>query len=451
MPLSDIVQITITSDTASVTAAGFGTSLILSAEATFPERVRTYTDATGVDADFPATGPTYLAALAQFAQNPRPEQVKVGRLALAPTQKWTIDLGSAGILNSTRYRLQVIDALGNKQNADYTTTSSATEADLWSNLATAFNALTGPTATAVDTGPGTSLVITGDSAGAWHAISVITPDGQYDSGVYMSIVQDHADPGTATDLAAIAASDNTWYNIVNLFPSEAVISAIATYAESNEKLFVADVQDSATVTAAAGGTDTADDLKDSAFARTAPLYHPDPGEFAASSWAGRCLPLDPGSETWMFKTLAGVPVYPISATHQTNLEAKNCNYYYAVAGVNITKDGKVSSGSFIDFIRFRDWFKARLSERLFGRLANASKIPYTDAGIAILEAEVRAQIKEGIAVGGIATDPAPTVTAPKAADASSADRAARLLRNLRFTFTYAGAIHKILVSGNISL
>lgn len=451
MPLSDIVSISITSDTASVTAAGFGIPLIMSAEATFPERVRTYTDLTGVDADFTTTGPTYLAAQAIFSQNPRPESIKVGRLALKPTQKWTIDLGSAGIQNSTRYRLQVIDALGNTQNADFTTDASATEAELWAGMEAAFNALVGPTATAVNTGPDTSLVITADAAGSWHAISVITPDGQYDEGVYMSIVQDHADPGAATDLGNIAIVDNTWYAVVNPFPSKLMNAAIAGYVESNEKLFLGDVQDSATATAAVGGTDQADDLKDSAYARTGLLYHPDSGEFAAPAWAGACLPLDPGSETWMFKTLAGVSVYPITATHQTNFEAKNCNYYYTVAGVNITKDGKVASGSFIDFVRFRDWFKARLSERIFGRLANARKIAYTDSGIAIIEAEVRAQIKEGIAVGGIATDPAPTVTVPRASEVASADRAARILRDVKFTFTYAGAIHKIVVSGNISL
>lgn len=451
MPLTDIVNISITSDTPGVTQAGFGVDLILSADATFPERVRTYTDITAVDADFTTSSPTYLSALALFSQNPRPEAVKVGRLALKPTQKWTIDIGSAGIQSSTRYRLQVTDATGLTQNADFTTDASALESELTAGLVSAFNALVGPTATAVDTGPGTSIVITADAAGDWHAISVINPDGQYDSGVYLSIVQDHADPGVATDLAAIAAVDDTWYTVSSPFPSEAMNAAIAGYIESRDKLFLGDVQDSATVTAAVGGTDMADDFKDSAYARTALLYHPDPGEFAASAWAGNCLPLDPGSETWMFKTLAGVATYPITPTHQVNLEAKNCNYYYAVAGRNITKDGKVSSGSFIDFIRFRDWFKARLAERIFTRLSNASKIAYTDAGIAILEGEVRAQIKEGIAVGGIATDPAPTVTVPVASEASSGDRSARILRNLKFTFTYAGAIHKVLVSGNISL
>lgn len=451
MPLSDIVNITITSETASVTQAGFGVPLILSAEATFPERVRTYADLTAVDVDFTTTCATYLAAAAIFSQSPRPETIKVGRLANKPTMKWTIDLGSAGILNSTAYKIQVTDPLGTTQVATFTTDSSATEAELWVGLAAAFNALVGPTVTAVNTGPNTSLVLTDDVAGEWHAISVLAPDGQYDSGVYLSIVQDEADAGMAADLAAIAAADNEWYAIVNPFNSEAIVDLVAAFAEVNEKLYVADIQDSATVTAAVGGTDTADDLKDSAFARTAPIYHPDGGEFAGPAWAGKVLPLDPGSETWKFKTLAGVATYPITTTHQTNLEAKKCNYYYAIAGVNITSQGVVSSGSFIDFVRFRDWFKARLSERIFALLANSKKVAYTNAGIALIEAEVRAQIKEGIAVGGISTDVAPTVTVPKSTDASAADRTARILRNVKFTFTYAGAVHKIFVSGNISL
>jgi hypothetical protein len=451
MPLSDIAVISITSDTPGVTAAGFGTPLVLAADATFTERVRTYTDLTGLVADFATTTATYKQVSALFSQNPRPVSVKVGRLANKPTQSWTIDLGSAGILASTKYQIQVLGPTGGVQQAVYTTDGSPTETELWGNLATNFNALTGPTVTATNAGPNTSLTLIADVAGTWHGIACLTPDSQYDAGVYLSVISDEADPGIAADLAAIASADNAWYAILCPFTSEAITDVIAIYAEANEKIFLADVQDSATVTAAVGGTDTTDDLKDAAYARTAPIYHPDNTAFAAAAWAGRVLPLDPGSETWMFKTLAGVPVYPITGTHQTNLEAKNCNYYYDIGGVHITKDGKVSSGSFIDFIRFRDWFKARLAERIFNRLASSSKIAYTDAGIAILEAEVRAQIKEGIAVGGISPDPAPTVTAPRARDASTADRSARLLRNLKFTFTYAGAIHKVLVSGNISL
>lgn len=451
MPLSDVVQISVSSNTATPTQAGFGVPLVLSAEATFAERARSYVDIDGAIADsFAATGPTVLALTALFSQNPRPVRAIVGRLANKPTQRWTIDLGSAGILNSTRYRLQVVDALGHTLNADFTTDNTATEAELWVGMAAAFNALTGPTATAVNTGPNTSLVITGNAAGNWHGISVIDPNGQYDSGVYMSIVQDQADPGYAADLAAIKAVNNEWYAVCNPFNSELCVKAIAAYIEANNKLFVASIQDSATVTAVVGGTDTADDLKDSAYARTACIYHPDNAQFIAAAWLGRCLPLDPGSETWKFKTLAGVSTYPLTSTHQTNLEAKHCNYYYTVAGLNITTQGTVAGNEYIDVIRFIDWLQARMSERIFGRLVDASKIPYTAAGFAIIDAAMRAQLKEGVAVGGIAPNTIST-TIPRPEDENSTDRGNRLANNFLFSGTLAGAIHKLIVRGRVTV
>jgi hypothetical protein len=451
LSLTDIVRISVDAATAGVAAAGFGIPLVLSADATFPERTRTYTDLDGVLDDFTVNSPTYKAANAIFAQHPRPESIVVGRLALKPTQAWTIDLGSAGIVSSTRYRIQVVDDNGNTLNADYTTDSSALESELWSNLATNFNALVGPTATAVNTGPGTSLVITADAAGDWHSLAIINPDDQYDSGVYMSIVQNHADPGVAADLAAIKDENNTWFAIVNPFNSEAMATAIAAWAEANEKMYCAQVQDSATVTAAAGGTDFADDIAGAAYANTFMIYHPNPSKFADAAFLGALLPLQPGSETWALKQLTGIDDYPITATHKTNLEAKKCNYFYDLGGVNVTsRNGVVASGQYIDDVRGVFWLEARMRERLANLLLNAAKIPYTDRGIALIEAEVRAQLQEGIDVGLLSDDPAPTVTVPKVAAVSSADKTARILRNVRFTATLAGAVHQIEIQGSVT-
>jgi len=444
MPLSDIITINIVTETAGVTAAGFGVILILSADAAFVERVRSYTSITALAVDFASTTGTYKAANAIFAQNPKVEKVMVGRLALKPTQQWAIDIGTAGVLNSTAYKVQVRSNI-----ATFTSDASATEAEIIAGLVSAINALSGDTVTASD--QTTFLRIAGNTAGSWDRVMVLNPDGNPDVGVYLSITPDHADPGVATDLAAIAAVDNTWYAIVNPWGSKLMNLAIAAYAESAKKLFLCDVQDSATITAAAGGTDLADELKDAAYARTAAIYHPDNEAMAAAAWGGKCLPFDPGSETWKFKTLAGVSAASLTATHQTNLEAKRCNYYYNVAGVNITSQGVVAANEFIDVIRFRDWLEARMSERIFFRLATLKKIPYTDRGYAVIEGEIRAQLDEGVDVGGLSSDPAPVVTVPKVIDANPVDKAARLARGFLFNATLAGAIHKLVINGTITV
>lgn len=84
MPLSEIVNVTITKATAAVTRAGFGTPLFVS-EFTAPvgwsgTRVAAYNDIDEVAVDFPlGTEAAYLQAAAAFNVEPAPSQIKIGR------------------------------------------------------------------------------------------------------------------------------------------------------------------------------------------------------------------------------------------------------------------------------------------------------------------------------------------------------------------------------------
>jgi hypothetical protein len=111
----------------------------------------------------------------------------------------------------------------------------------------------------------------------------------------------------------------------------------------------------------------------------------------------------------------------------------------------------VSSNEYIDVIRFRDWLKVRIQERIFARLAAQNKIPFTDAGIAVIQAEVLGQLDEGVSVGGLSNDPAPTCLVPKASAVSTANKQARTLPDVRFTGTLAGAIHELEIDGVVSV
>ncbi len=446
MPLSDIVTIEIVTESASPTQAGFGLILILSADADFPERRRLYTSLAGVGEDFDTDSPTYGMAGAIFSQNPRVTKVMVGRMVDKPTQKWTIDLGSAGALEETLYQIQI-----GSQIASYTSDVGDVEADILGGLMAAVNALAAPALDLTASGGVTSLVLTADNPGDWFRVVCLNPDSLPDNGTYLSIVQDSIDFGVEDELNDILGVDSSFYAVVCPFQSEAIGTEIADWAEANEKLYVASVQDSATITAAVGGTDWADDFKDAAYARSALIYHPDNGEFADAAWLGKCLPFDPGSETWKFKTLAGVSSVILSPTHQVNLEAKRCNYYYEVAGINITTQGVVSANEYVDVVRFRDWLKARISESVFALLVSMKKVPYTDRGIAMIQGRVSAVLKQGVEVGGLSEDPAPEVTVPKVVDVDDADKAARVLRNVNFFGTLAGAIHSLEIQGTISV
>jgi hypothetical protein len=453
MPLSDIVSVSIVSDTVGVTAAGFGVPLILSHNASFADRVKYYTRASDMEDDgFAATDPEYLAVQSMLSASTKVEKVGIGRAALPPTQifKISVKTVTAGETYSLRVGSDDIEV-------ECESGTFAANDEIITDINTAIQAATGYATNgyvSAIAGSVTSkyITLTASTAGNWVAMENYNPD-------LLSIEQTTADPGVATDLNAIIGEDNTWYGLMTLTNSAAIIMAAAAWVEANDKMYIASSADSICVTntlavdvAAAASGSVATRLKTAAYARTGCIYHPATDEFADAAWLGKCLPYAPGSETWNFKTLAGVNATTLTSTHETNLQAKYCNYYTTVAGVNVTMGGGlVAANEYLDVVRFRDWLTARLQERIFARLAGNKKIPFTDAGIAIIEAEMRGQLDEGVVVGGLAADPAPTVTVPLASAVTTANKQARHLTPVYFTATLAGAIHKLTLEGTVSV
>jgi len=444
MALSDIVNVQISKQTASVARTGFGVPLIMSSEAKFLASfaavvAKEYTEVSQLAADgFSASGVTTAIATAIFSQNPKVDKIVVGKRSLSAAQR--IELTVALVKNSTLYRITI-----NGVNIDFTSDASATTAEIVAGLVAAVNASSvAPVVTAVDV-TSTTIQINTDTAGVLFSLEIADRSLLNQQNVTV-------DPGVVTDLNTIRndpAGNDTWYTVVIDNPGKAEILAMAAAIEAIPRLFGATSGDSDILTTVT--TDVASTLQLSAYARTFLIYHPAPFKAAAAAWAGKVLPLDPGSATWKFKTLAGIPVYTLTPTERSNALGKNSNIYERVAGNNITGEGVTSSGEFIDITQFVDFITARLQENIFFRIVNANKIPFTDAGIAIIENEVRGVMQLGISVGGFAADPPPVVTVPKAADVSSVDKANRLLPDVKFTATLAGAIHKIEINGVVTV
>lgn len=431
MALSDIVNVLISSETTQVTRAGFGKALILSPHALFDDLVRTYSQPADMVLDgFATTSPEYKAASALFAQSPRPSSVKVGRRANKPTLRYTL---TPVVANAKAYKIKL-------RGVEYSVTSDAdaTATEICDALRTALGSPSG-----ITLGGTTTLTLTASAAGGWFDVEV-------DPATFASAC-DNADPGLAADLAAILLFDNDFYAVVSTHKSAAEIAAIAAWAEANGKLFCA--ASSNTDIIGSGSGDVATTLKTAAYARSWVLYHPAPGAFADAAIMGRCLPLDPGSETWKFKTLAGIPATKLTPAQRTNALGKNAMVYLTVGGVNITEEGKVAAGEFIDVIRFRDWVAARLQEDVFALLARSDKLPYTDAGGQGLASVVEGVLTEGVLAGGFSSDPGrePVVTVPLVADQPSADRLARKFGNVRWRAFLAGAVHSVQINGTISV
>jgi hypothetical protein len=170
----------------------------------------------------------------------------------------------------------------------------------------------------------------------------------------------------------------------------------------------------------------------------------------------RCLSFPAGSETWAFKRLAALRPAEISSTLRKLLSDGHSNFFSQYAGRNITMNGQVRGGEWIDVIRGRDWLQNDMQLRIFSLMLMRSKIPYTNAGIALVENQMIASLKAATQRGIVAPDewdedgtliPGFVVRVPNSQGLTATQRASRILEGCRFTARIAGAIHVVRVDG----
>lgn len=185
------------------------------------------------------------------------------------------------------------------------------------------------------------------------------------------------------------------------------------------------------------------------------MIHPAPDTNPAAAWVGVCAPQQVGSYTWTFKTLNGIAPAEYDVTAINDIETNNASTYITEGGVNITSKGVTTSGEYIDVLQGQYFLKARMTENVFGLLVRTPKIPYTDAGIALVIAEIEKTLKTGVNQGIIATDkdgnPLYSITAPTRAEVSTNDKAQRILPDVKWEATIAGAIENVKINGVLKL
>lgn len=445
MPLSDIVEVTISRETAVVSQTGFGTLNIVGESNNFPIvdsiLITLAGDlVTGNVIDVTVNG-VAITSTTWAASHVATMGVIAGKIqALSTVATAIVSGGTNRIITVTSNSGDVVIV----NSFVVTLGASQTTATIVRTAATRIRSYANLTAVAVD-------FVTTDleyiAAAAAFSQSPVVP--------LLKISDNRAGDATWTDaLNAIALEDDEWYGFIITSRTKAEQQLAAAWAETQVKIFGTASNEAAILTS--GSTDLAALLNTSDYDRTFLIYHSDADEstndpFPDASWFGKMLPTDPGSATWMFKTLSGIAVTVLTTTQANFALGKECNTYQEIGGVNITRNGTMSSGEYIDIIRFVDWLESRMTERIFTLLANADKVPFTDPGVASVEAEVRAQLDDGIDQGGLALDPAYTVTVPKVADVSSTDRGNRTLPDVEFTATLAGAIHKVTVTGVVTI
>jgi len=277
--------------------------------------------------------------------------------------------------------------------------------------------------------------------------------------IYVGRKKTGADGTETWDAALTALSSDIsygglWYGLCVATRLNADQQDIADWVQANERLCIFASSDDDML--GSGVTTTiADYLKTNSLDRSAVFYSPNvetstDDDCPDAAWFGKLFPKDPGSATWAFKTLSGVATYGLQSSQFTQAFLRNVNVYTAVAGVSITRYGTVGTGEYLDVMHGIDWLKARIQNLVFTPITQLDKVPFTDTGVQIIVGQLRSALEEGVAVGLLAAGSI-DITYPKVAKVSANDKAARLMPDVKFTATLAGAIHKTEIDGVVSL
>jgi hypothetical protein len=423
----------------------------------------TPSDGFGVEASFVTTlgasQPTWTSVYAQEINAIDNEDGTFTLEATVPGKPFTLSV-STNIVNANKGRVTIEEANPNTLYQitlngtliQYTTSVEIqTNEQIAAALVALINAAQDLTVTAQDNLDGTFELLSEDLSLTFKC--QITPVLMtYQFGMIIEpLVPSNS---VVVDLDAIQAVDDNWYALALIERTSGAVQLAAGWIETQVKIFGTASADPNIIDEPVG-TDTtsiAAILNNLGYVRTFVLYHQDANsDFPECAWFGNCLPLQPGSETWAFKQLASMATSDLSNNQSLNARNKEANTFEYIGGVGITQDGTMAQGEYIDIIRGVDWLTSKIQTYVYSILVNSPKIPYTDAGITAVEAQVKRALNEGISNNFIAADPEPEVTVPKAANVSSADKSARILRNVRFQATLAGAIQAVRIQGTVSV
>ena len=440
MGIDKIIQVTITRESTPIQRESFGIPLLLGAHKVFDERAKVYSTLDEISGDgFLVSSNEYIASEKLFSQNPRVEEVVIGRRD-ADTIVVTVE--------------NAVDSI------DYSTTINGTP----------FIYDSGVTPTVITIATGLVGVI---NLGAEPVTATDNLDGTYDlvadvAGTAYTVALDTdqaittytLDNAIDDDITAIKNFNNDWYMIIELLQDSSELLELAAWVETEAKLLgttsddnnIVD-QDSVTDT-----TSIAALLKSGEYDRTYVAYwnadYLKPADLGTNkyldaAWDGKQLPKDPGSSNWAHKNLNAFQALTLNDTQIKNAIDKNANVYVIAGADGRTRYGTMAGGEYIDIMRGVDWLTARLQEDVFILLATTEKVPYTDAGIAMAEGVVKKVLEEGVAEEFL--EPNYIVTVPKIENVDPVDRANRHLKNITFSSVPQGAINTVAIQGTVSV
>lgn len=251
-------------------------------------------------------------------------------------------------------------------------------------------------------------------------------------------------------MADVAITGKDWRQLIVVnenAENETSVTSISAAVESLEgKLYFACLK-----------TDDATTMTVSGIRRTVLFYcdatedAPVPVAALVGETAGRAA----GSFTYKNTPLTGIEAQDLTDAEIDAIHKKGGITFVAKAGDNVTSEGKVAGGEYIDIIDCEDFIVQQLAYRTQKVLNNNAKVPYDNNGIGLLESVAKDVLQDAYNNGMIATNedgsPAYTVNYALREDTKETDRANREYLGGNFSFVLAGAIHKVEITGEITV
>lgn len=168
------------------------------------------------------------------------------------------------------------------------------------------------------------------------------------------------------------------------------------------------------------------------------------------------------SITMADKPLNGVTAMDLTDAQYSNLQKKNYNFYTKTTDIdtNMFIDTRMASGQFFDTIQAADWLAYDMKYKLVNLVQNRDKIPFTEDGLAIIKQTLSETCVEALNAGIIGTgydqdnvliENGYKIDMPALSSIPKADKAKRILRDVKVTFLLAGAVQVINVLNDIQL
>lgn len=432
LSVSDVVNVSVNFSPVAAAVRNFGALLIAGASDVIPiaSRIRRYSSATAVAADFGTLAPEYSAANLFFSQSPKPRLLFIGRWAQSAT-KGVLTAGvispsaQAALLTTMQaitsgsFTISLAGTVRTFSSLNFSSDTSLTQVAARINTAMSGSSY----GTCLWDANNNQFVFrtngTGVSNGAiGYGVAGgggtdITAPLKMTQALGASLSQGVAAETPVACATAMASISNDWYGLMFAVSAESDISpsshiAVSAYIEAAAPARVYGINTTdANCLVSSDTTNVAYLAKNANYMRTFVQYSSS-SLWAVASLYGRAFTVDFTANntaiTLKFKTEPGVTAETLTETQAAALDAFNCNVFVNYDNSTaIIQQGEMSNGYFIDEVTGLDWLSNTIQTNVYNVLYTAlTKVPQTDAGVHLLANAVSAGCDQGVNNGLIA-------------------------------------------------